>query len=185
VGRWTNTHRRYGRAAIACHWALAALLAMLLALGWWMVRLPDAGYDSRKIVLILVHKQLGLAALALAALRLAWRLLQPLPALAPSLPPGQQVAARFVHLCLYALMFALPLSGWLLSSAAGFAMSFLGLASLPDLVPASEALFRQLAVVHRWLASGLVALVALHAGAALRHHFVLRDDTLSSMWRSS
>lgn len=185
MARWTNTGQRYGRAAIAAHWALAALLAALMALGWWMVRLPDAGYDTVKIVLILVHKQLGLAALALAALRLAWRLAQPLPALASSLPLREQVAARFVHLCLYALMFALPLTGWLMSSAAGFSMSFLGIVSLPDQAPVSEPLFRQLAFVHRWLAIGLAALVALHAGAALRHQFVLRDDTLARMWRSS
>jgi cytochrome b561 len=184
MARWTNTGQRYGLAAIAWHWLLAALLAALAALGWWMVRLPDAGYDSRKIVLILVHKQLGLAALALAGLRLGWRLAQPLPALAPSLPLREQVAARLVHLCLYALMFALPLSGWLLSSAAGFPMSFLGLALLPDLVAASDPLFRLLALAHRWLAAALAALVALHAGAALRHRFVLRDDTLARMWHS-
>lgn len=184
MARWTNTGQRYGRVAIAAHWALAALLAALVALGWWMVRLPDAGYDTVKIVLILVHKQLGLAALALAGLRLAWRIVQPMPALAASLPLREQVAARFVHLCLYALMLALPMTGWLMSSAAGFPMSFLGLVSLPDLVPVSEPLFRQLAFVHRWLAIGLAALVALHAGAALRHRFVLRDDTLARMWRS-
>jgi cytochrome b561 len=185
VARWTNTGGRWGRVAIAAHWTLAALLAALAALGWWMVRLPDAGYDTTKIVLILVHKQLGLAALALAAARLAWRIVQPLPALAASLPLREQVAARFVHLCLYALMFALPLSGWLMSSAAGFSMSFLGLVALPDLVPVSDPLFRELAIVHRWLAGALAALVALHGGAALRHHFVLRDDTLARMWRSS
>jgi cytochrome b561 len=185
MGRWTNTGRCYGRAAIAAHWALAALLAALVALGCWMVRLPDVGYDSVKIVSILVHKQLGLAALALAGLRLAWRVLQPLPALAASLSLRQQVAARFVHLCFYALMFALPVSGWMMSSAAGFPMSFLGLVALPDLVRANEPLFRELALVHRWLAGALAALVALHAAAALRHHFVLGDDTLARMWRSS
>lgn len=181
--RWRNTGQRYGIAAIALHWSAALLLLALLALGLWMVRLPDVGYDSFKIVLILAHKQIGVFALLLAALRLGWRIGQPLPALADGLPTWQQFAARFVHLCLYGLMFALPLTGWLMSSAAGFPISLLGGPTLPDLVPVSDLLFRQLALAHRWLAYALLAAVAVHAGAALSHHFVRRDDTLQKMLR--
>jgi cytochrome b561 len=179
--RWRNGAQRYGAVAIALHWLLALLLFALLALGLWLVQLPDAGYDTVKIMLILYHKQLGVLAFALAALRLAWRLVQRLPALAAGLPDWQQLAARLMHLCLYGLMFALPVSGWLMSSAAGFTVSFLGLADLPDLVLASDTLFRELASLHRWLAYALLALAAAHAGAALHHHFLLRDDTLSKM----
>jgi cytochrome b561 len=179
--RWRNSARRYGAVAIAFHWLMALLLLALIALGLWLVRLPDAGYHTVKIMLILYHKEIGVLAFAVAALRLAWRLVQRLPALEAGLPQWQQLAARLVHLCLYGLMFALPLTGWLMSSAAGFTVSFLGLADLPDLVPASDALFRELAFVHRWLAYALLALIAAHAGAALRHHFILGDATLSKM----
>jgi cytochrome b561 len=179
-----NTPLRYGTLAVALHWLMALLLVALIGLGLYMVALPDAGFDTRKVVLILYHKQLGMLALALAALRWLWRLANPLPALAPGLPAWQMLAARLAHLVFYALMLALPLSGWLMSSAAAIPVSFLGLGTLPDLIAPNEARFRELIVVHRWAAWGLGALALVHAGAALRHHFVLRDDTLRKMWWS-
>ena len=74
-----NTEQRYGAVARALHWLMAAVLVALLATGLYMVSLPDVGFDTRKIVLILYHKQLGLLALMLAALRLAWRVGSALP----------------------------------------------------------------------------------------------------------
>ena len=183
MARWRNTGERYGAVAIALHWAMALLLLAPIALGWYLVRLPDVGYDTRKIVLILTHKDLGILALALALVRLAWRVGQALPALTDTLPDWQKVTARLVHLCLYALMVALPLTGWLMSSAAGFTVSFLELFDLPDLVAADDFLYQALVTAHRWLAYALVGTIALHAGAALRHHFVFRDDTLRKIVR--
>ena len=176
-----NTRRRYGAVSVALHWLMAALLVALAALGLAMVALPDAGFDTRKVMWILWHKEIGVLAFALAGARLAWRLLNPLPALADGLPAWQQLAARFVHLCFYGLMFALPLSGWVMSSAAAIPVSFLGLFTLPDLVGRDDALFRALIDAHRWAAWALIALLAVHAGAALSHHLVRRDDTLRRM----
>jgi len=177
-----NTAQRYGAVAIALHWLMAALLIALLAMGLYMAGLPDVGFDTRKITLILYHKQLGLLALALAGLRLAWRVGNALPSLAQTLPEWQKVIARFVHLCFYALMFALPISGLLMSSAAGIPVTLFGLFALPDLVAYDERLFATLIDVHKWLGYALVACLAVHAGAALRHHFVLEDETLKKMW---
>jgi cytochrome b561 len=179
--RVANSGQRYGAVAIALHWLMALLLIVLLAWGLYMVRLPDVGFDTRKIGLIIYHKEAGMLALVLALLRVGWRARQALPALVETLPDWQKVIARLVHLCLYALLLALPVSGWLMSSAAGFPVSFLGLFDLPDLVPADDLLFRAFVLAHRWLAYALIALTALHAGAALRHHFVQRDDTLNKM----
>lgn len=173
-----NTADRYGALAILLHWAMAALLLVLLAMGVYMVQLPDVGFDTEKITLILVHKALGMLALAGVVARLAWRVLNPLPRLAEGLPAWQQVAARFVHLWFYALMFALPLTGWLMNSAGGYPLPFFGLFELPDIASRNESLFRLWIVVHRWLGYALVLLLVLHAGAALRHHWQLRDDTL-------
>jgi cytochrome b561 len=176
-----NTANRYGLAAILLHWAMAALLLGLILLGLYMVALPESGYDTRKISLILMHKQLGILALSLAVLRVAWRSINPLPALELGLPLWQQFAARFVHLLLYALMFALPLSGWLMSSAAGIPVSFFGLVTLPDYLPRDERWFHALITAHGLLADALMLLLALHAGAALGHHFLFRDATLIRM----
>jgi cytochrome b561 len=176
-----NSERRYGAVAMALHWLMALLLSALVVLGLYMSRLPDVGFDTRKIRLILYHKQLGIVALTLVALRLLWRLGNVLPRLAETLPDWQKVVARFVHLCFYALMLALPLTGWLMSSATGIPVSALGLFTLPDLVPYDDRLFHALVGVHRYLGYALIACMAAHIGAALRHHFLLRDCTLKKM----
>lgn len=176
-----NTPQRFGTVAIALHWGMALLIVLLVILGLTMDSLPDAGFDRRKITLILVHKALGMVALAAVLLRLLWRLANALPALVGGPPRWQQVAAHLAHLLLYALMFALPLSGWLMSSAGGYPVTFFGLFTLPDLVPVNEWLFRRLLDLHHWLAYALLALLAVHAVAALHHHVVLRDDTLRRM----
>jgi cytochrome b561 len=176
-----NTEQGYGAVAIMLHWAMALLLIAAIALGLYMARLPDVGFDKAKITLILYHKQIGMLAFVIAALRLAWRVGNVLPRLVEKLPDWQKVAARFVHLCFYGVMFALPVTGWLMSSAAGIPVSFFGWFELPDLVSYSDSLFRTLIEIHKWLGYALVVLILIHAGAALRHHFVLKDETLKKM----
>lgn len=176
-----NTQDRYGIVAIVLHWTMALLMIGLVALGLYMVALPDVGFNTRKIILILAHKQLGMLALLLFALRLGWRVTQILPKLVEHLPEWQMIAARFVHLCFYGLMLALPLTGWLMSSAAGIPVSFLGLFMLPDFIPHNDHLFALCISIHKWLAYALMLLLAVHMGAALRHHFVFKDDTLRRM----
>lgn len=176
-----NTRQRYGIVAIVLHWVMAALLITLLALGLYMTSLPDAGFDKTKITLILYHKELGVLAFALASVRLAWRVGNVLPALVAGLPEWQQLSARFVHLALYGVMFALPLTGWLMSSAAGIPVSFLSLFNLPDLVARNDRLFHLMIEVHAWLAYLLIGLLVLHIGAALEHHFIFKDETLKKM----
>lgn len=176
-----NTEDRYGVIAILLHWTMALLMIGLTALGLYMVTLPDAGFDTTKIVLILYHKELGMVVLVLLLPRLAWRLSQVLPQLAGHLPDWQKIAARFVHLVFYALMFALPMTGWLMSSAAGIPVSLLGLYTLPDLVGHNDLMFHQLIDVHKYLGYALICCIAIHVGAALWHHFARKDDTLRKM----
>jgi len=176
-----NSEERYGAVALGLHWFMALVLTALLGLGLYMTSLPDVGFNTVKIRLILYHKELGIIALALVALRLLWRLVNRLPRLAETLPDWQKVMARFVHLCFYALMFALPITGWLMSSAAAIPVPVLSLFTLPDLVGRSDKLFHTLIDIHMLLAYGLIACMLVHIGAALRHHFMLRDDTLKKM----
>lgn len=176
-----NTGRRYGLVAMVLHWAMAVLIVGLLAVGLYMVQLPDMGFDKTKITLIVYHKEFGILALMLFALRLAWRFGNVLPRLVDGLPEWQKVAARFVHLCFYFLMVAVPMTGWLMSSAAGFTVPFFGVFDLPDLVDYNDAHFRMLAEIHKWLAYALIPFIAVHAGAALMHHVIDRDETLRKM----
>jgi cytochrome b561 len=176
-----NTEDHFGFIAIVLHWSMALMVIGLAGLGLYMVTLPDVGFDTTKIILILYHKQFGILVLVLVAARLAWRVTNLLPQLVAHLPDWQKLAARFVHLSFYALMFALPITGWLMSSAASIPVSFFGLFTLPDFVPRDEYLFRQLIDIHKWLGYMLIVFIFVHAGAALRHHFLLKDDTLLRM----
>jgi len=175
-----NTQQRYGAVAIALHWLMALLLIGLIVLGLYMSSLPDVGFNKQKLLLFVYHKEYGILALGLAMLRLAWRVGNVLPALVEGLPDWQQVAARFVHLCFYGFMFALPLSGWLMSSAAGIPVYVFGI-RLPDLIAHNEYRFQLWIQVHKWLGYALIGFIVLHAGAALRHHFLNRDNTLKKI----
>ncbi len=180
-----NTQQGYGIVAIVLHWGMAALMIVLVAMGLYMVSLPDAGFDTRKITLILYHKELGVLALALAIARLCWRLGNVLPRLVDRLPDWQKVAARFVHLSFYGLMFALPITGWIMSSSAGLSVSVFDWIDLPDLVSRDDDLFALFIDIHKWLGYALIGLMLVHIGAALRHHFFFKDETLKKMLPAS
>jgi cytochrome b561 len=176
-----NSRMRYGAVAMLLHWGMALLIVGMAALGLYMVSLPDAGYDRVKITLIVVHKAMGMVALALVVLRLAWRVVGLLPRAVDGVPAWQQVTAHVMHLMLYALMLAVPLTGWIMSSTGGYPLTFFGWFEVPDIAAENPRLFRFFISLHGWLAWSLVALVAVHAVAALRHHFVLRDASLRRM----
>ena len=179
--RIENTAHDYGAIAVLLHWFMAILIIALAGLGLYMVALPDVGFDTKKITLILYHKEFGLLAFVLVVVRLAWRLINMIPQLVAHLPDWQKISARFVHLSFYALMFALPITGWLMSSAAGIPVSFFGLFTLPDFVPYDDYLFQRFIEIHRWLGYGLIFFTFVHVSAALRHHFVFKDDSLRRM----
>jgi cytochrome b561 len=176
-----NNAERYGAIALLFHWSMALLVIGLAALGLYMVTLADVGFSTEKVTLVLVHKEFGVLALLLIAMRLAWRVTQTLPRLVDNLPDWQKLTARFVHLSFYGLLFAMPMSGWLLSSAAGIPVSFFGLFMLPDFVHRNNDLFLLYVAIHKWLGYLLIFFIFVHAGAALRHHFVSKDDTLQKM----
>ncbi len=117
----------------------------------------------------------------LVVFRLGWRLTHPAPALPEHMPAHLRRAATAAHWLLYALMFVIPISGWLMSSAKGFQTVWFGIVPLPDLLPKDKALGNALAEVHEALNFTLLGLVVLHAAAAVKHHFVDRDDVLTRM----
>ena len=169
------------------HWVMAALIAGMLALGFYSAEIEADVYA--RFELAQLHKSWGFVVFSLALARIAWRLAAGrAPAPPPRMGARERRAARAAHLALYALMIAMPLTGWLLASASPLQDSFgirnmvFGLFELPDpFVPGGEALERSLRSIHFWLGAGLTALLALHAGAALRHHFVMRDAVLTRM----
>lgn len=167
----------YTRTAIALHWLTLALIATGFTLGRWMVGLPIAPQTLRVYA---YHKWIGITVFLVTLVRLAWRLAHPVPPPA-RMPVWQRRAAVASHVSLYVLMLAIPLSGWMYSTASGVQVVYLGIVPLPNLVAKSHQLAAVLKSVHFTLNFTLLALVLVHAGAALRHHFVERDRVLSRM----
>jgi cytochrome b561 len=114
-------------------------------------------------------------------LRLAWRLIHPVPSLPATMKVWEKKAAHAVHFLLYVLMVAVPVSGWLFSSASGVQVVLFGMLPLPDLLDKDKALADSLKAVHFALNKSLIAIVLIHAAAALKHHFHDRDEVLVRM----
>jgi len=173
-----NTTRRWGAIAQTFHWVIVVLLIIQVTLAEIADDLPTG---MEKLRTLARHKSVGITILALVILRLAWRSVNAHPALPGNLRPYERTLARLSHLALYVLLFALPLTGWTMSSARGFPVSWFGFFTLPDLVPRSRPLYDALVMTHQTLAWFLFAVVALHVAGALKHHFVHKDDVLRRM----
>ena len=169
---------RYTSTAKALHWLMAILFFGLLALGFYMQDLP---LSPEKLKLYSWHKWAGVTAFLLVWVRLFWRLTHRPPALPASMPRTLQFAAHAGHFLLYALMFAIPLSGWLMSSAKGFQTVWFGILPIPDLLNKNKELGDLLQTVHMSLNLLFVATIVGHVGAALKHHFIDKDDILTRM----
>ena len=137
--------------------------------------------SPQKLTLYSWHKWFGVTVFLLVWLRLAWRVTHRPPALPASLSKPMRWAAHAGHAALYGLMVLIPLSGWLMSSAKGFQTVWFGMLPIPDLLGRDRALGDLLQQVHKLLNVLLMFTLAGHVGAALWHHFVLRDDTLRRM----
>jgi cytochrome b561 len=175
----SNTHSpaHYTRTAIALHWALAAALLANFVLGVYMHELP---FSMTRLKLYNWHKWAGILILAASGLRLLWRLKHRPPADLP-MPLWQVRAAHAAHLALYVLFFAVPLSGWAYSSAAGFPVVVFGVLPLPDFVPVDRALADTFKGLHKLFTLSLAVIVLLHIAGALKHQFVDRDGLLQRM----
>ena len=179
MGLSTSTQASgYTRTAIALHWLIAVALAGSFALGLYMHELP---LSPQKLKLYSWHKWAGVTIFLFVTLRLAWRLGHRPPALPIAMPAWQRQAAAATHVLLYVLMFAVPLSGWLMSSAKGFQTVWFGVLPLPDLLEKNKELGDLLQTVHMSLNLLFVAVIAGHIGAALKHHFIDKDDILTRM----
>jgi cytochrome b561 len=166
----------YTRTARALHWITAALLLLLFGLGISMTRWVP---DEQKVRVYSWHEWVGVTVFGLTAVRLWWRLRHPPPPI--DIPRWERFVAGAVYVAIYGILFVQPIVGWLMSTAFGFPVVYLGLIPLPSLVPADPELAERLEVVHKTLAYGLAALFAAHLGGVLFHHLIRRDAILSRM----
>ena len=167
----------YTRTAVVLHWVLALAIVATFVLGLYMHELPDS---PRRLKLYNYHKWAGFSILTLSAPRLLWRLSHRPPPDLP-MPAWQARTARTAHALLYLLFFAVPLSGWAYTSAAGFPLVLFGLLPLPDFVSPDKALAETLKGVHQLFTASLAMLVVVHVLGALKHHLIDRDGVLARM----
>ena len=173
-----NTKSAWGSLSKAFHWLIVVLIITQWAIAERAEGLP---LGMAKISALAWHKSFGITILMLAVVRLVWRWMNPVPDLTAETRPWERALAKLSHLLLYGLIFALPLSGWIMSSAKNFPVSWFKLVQLPDLVAPNEQLFQQMRQLHGVLFAVLVVVALLHIAGALKHHFIDRNDVLRRM----
>jgi cytochrome b561 len=172
-----NSTRAWGSLSKALHW----LIVLLIINQWVIAERAESLAGLAKLKALGYHKSFGMTILMLAVVRLAWRWMNPVPELDASTRPWERVLARISHGLLYALIFAMPLTGWLMSSAKTYSVSWFNLFAFPNLVGKSDQVFKLTNGLHHLLFKVLVGVAVLHALGALKHHFIDRNDVLRRM----
>ena len=174
-----NTLESWGWPARAFHWIVAAMVLGLFAHGLWMEVLPE---EQERFQLWL-HVAVGITLLLIAAAGFVWWLLNVVPAEPAGSPAWRRNGARLMHWGLYALIFAVTLTGWALTGTlrAPVGIDLFGVINVPQLLAPGSAYHELLEEAHELLANVLIALVAVHVAAALYHHFIVRDGVLLRM----
>jgi len=173
-----NTETRWGWPSKLLHWLTAALILIQIPLGFYA---EEIKLSPLKLDLFVWHKSIGMLVLLLAIERLLWRMTGTIPK-TPDASSLQRRLAQLAHATLYGLMIALPISGWIITSAANIPTKLFWLIELPAITGPDEALKSLAAEVHEVCVFLLIAILVAHIGAALRHHFILRDSILKRMW---
>lgn len=169
---------RYSKVAIGLHWLIGLMILISFGVGLYMADLP---FSPQKLKIYAWHKWAGVTIFMLVVVRMVWRLFHAAPPLPADVPRWQRAVASATHYLLYALMFAIPLTGWLMSSAKGFQTVYFGILPIPDLLQKNADLGDILRNVHEILNWLMISIVVLHVAAALKHHFIEKDDVLRRM----
>jgi cytochrome b561 len=174
-----STPTAWGAIAKTFHWVVAALVIFSTGYGWWMSHVAER---AGRPALYQFHSSIGYDLLFLLLLRLAWRLIDRAPALPEDLRRWERVAAHLSHVLLYLLMLAVSVGGWLLLGTFSRTIegTLFGLVPIPPPV-LDRSLHRILEESHEFLSYALLALIAVHVAAALRHHFIKKNDVLRRM----
>lgn len=171
-----NTKTRYGALAQALHWVIALGFVAQFAIAWYAESVQAM---QLQFTLYNLHKSIGVTILALAVVRIAWRLINPVPPMPSGSQRWEELASRASHVLLYALLFAQPVAGLAFSMASSFPTVIWGV-TVPD-VGNSKAVEDIFKAVHYYLSWAILGLVGVHVAAALRHHFLLKDNVLRRM----
>ncbi len=175
-------NNEYNPLSKILHWVTALLIFGLLFLGFYMEGLAPSDY---KYEMYDLHKSFGVIVIALAFLRILWHIIKRKPKHINYHKPWERFLSSSIHLLIYVALFAVPLSGWAMSSTGGYAVNFFGLGDLPALLPKDKQMFELFGEIHEISAYALLFIVGLHMLGAFKHHFIDRDETLKRMTNKS
>lgn len=178
-GKFAASAPRYDLVQRTLHWTMAAIILVAIAIGLYCWTLPPG--TPIRVLLLDVHKSLGMTALVLVVVRLLWRFGKGAPAYAEPLSPLVHAGAHFAHWALYAMMLWMPISGYISSGSAGRSLPFFGLFQWPRLVPNDKALEHTSAYLHGVGAIIIIGLLAMHLGAVAWHRLIKKDAILARM----
>ncbi len=170
--------QRYSTTSIVLHWLIAILIIAAFAMGWYM---SDLKISPTKLKLYAWHKWLGVSIFGLVAFRLLIRLIKGVPDYPDTMRAREKQLSNIMHSLLYVLMFAVPLSGYLYTYAAGFPVVYLGFLELPAIISPHPEWKENLKELHEMLTTGMLVLVGIHFAAALKHHLINKDGILQRM----
>lgn len=176
-----NTTPGYHPVSRTLHWAVAGMVVLQFVLARLAENAEQTDSTLRQLALLANHKSVGITILALVVVRLLWRRRAPPPPLPPTMDQWQILASRISHWTLYGLLLLLPVSGWLMSSASAYSVSWFNLLQLPDLVAPNDALEETLERIHETLAVTLLIVAGIHVLAAVKHAVIDKDGVLSGM----
>lgn len=176
--RWRNSANNWGVISRLFHWVMAICILFMAGLGITMI---NVRLSPMKLEMFILHKSLGIFLLAIVIARIIWRLLNPTPKLPDNMSRYEKRFARLTHVWMYLLLIAIPISGWVINSAANFPLHWFGLFEIPAIAEPNIVTEEYAKKTHLLLLITLGITLLGHIIAALRHHFVLEDNILRRM----
>ena len=173
-----NSPDHYGIISQSLHWVIVVLVSIQFVVGSIAADLP---LGMQRLILLSRHKSIGMTIFILMILRLLWRLANTVPQLPVIMPGNEQRLAHLTHWLFYILLLCIPVAGWINSSASNLTVSWFGIFNWPDLVDADKHIATIAKGTHKILVWTLLAIISVHTIAALRHHFILKDNVLTRM----
>ncbi len=177
--RWRNSIDNWGLISKLFHWLMAITILFMAGLGLTMI---NVRLSPMKLEMFIVHKSIGILLLAMVIARICWRVMNPTPSLPDTMSSRAKMFARFTHVWIYCLLIGIPLSGWVINSAANFPLRWFGLFEIPAIVAPNLVVEEYAKLTHMTLLIALGITILGHIVAALRHHILLNDNVLRRMW---
>ena len=174
-------HEHYHPVSRFMHWLMAAIFIIAWAIGFYSTEFMTYGVDANKGSVITLHKNIASTILFLVVIRIFWRYTHPAPKLPNTMSPGMKKLAHFAHYVLYFLLLAIPISGCIFSWSAGHPVPVLYSFEIPRLMAENKELVKYARPVHEYLSLFAGVVVVGHILAALKHHFIDKDNVLRSM----